>query len=71
MVYSSWLRHHATSQKVAGLNLDEVIGFFNWPNPSSRNMTLGSTQHLTEISTTNLPGARGTDNLTAICDPIV
>jgi hypothetical protein len=25
----SWLRHYATSRKVAGLIPDEVIGFFN------------------------------------------
>jgi hypothetical protein len=31
-------------------------GFFNLPNPSSRTMTLESTQPLTEISTRNLPG---------------
>jgi hypothetical protein len=29
---------------------DEVIEFFNWPNPSSHTMALGSTQPLTEIS---------------------
>jgi hypothetical protein len=39
-------------------------------------MALGSTQPLTEMSTRNLPAgkgrpARGTDNLTAICEPIV
>jgi hypothetical protein len=39
-------------------------------------MTLRSTQPLTEMSTRNLPGAkgrqaRGADNLTAICEPIV
>jgi hypothetical protein len=28
----SWLRHYATSQKVAGSNSDEVVGFFNLPN---------------------------------------
>jgi hypothetical protein len=27
--YRSWLRHYATSRKVAGSNPDEVIGFFN------------------------------------------
>jgi hypothetical protein len=26
---SSWLRHYATSQKVMGLNRDQVIGFLN------------------------------------------
>jgi hypothetical protein len=30
--------------------------FFNWPNPSSRTMALGSTQPLPEMSTRNLPG---------------
>jgi hypothetical protein len=73
---SSWLRHYATSRKVAGSIPDEVIGFFNGPNPPSRSMALWSTQPLTEMSTRNLPGgkvmpARKADNLTAICEPIV
>jgi hypothetical protein len=72
----SWLRHYATSPKVVGSIPYEVIGFFNWPNPSSRTMALRSTQPLTEMSTRNLPGgegrpARGADNLTAISEPIV
>jgi hypothetical protein len=55
---------------------DEVIGCFNWTNPSSRTMALESTQPLTEMSTRNLHGGkgrpvRGADNLTAICEPIV
>jgi hypothetical protein len=54
---------------------DEVNGFFDWPNPSSRTMTLGSTQPLTEMSTRNLPGDKGRSarktNLTAIREPIV
>jgi hypothetical protein len=60
----------------AGRSLpDEVIGFFNWSNPSSHTMAQGSTQPLTEMSTSNLSGgkgrpARGADNLTAICEPI-
>jgi hypothetical protein len=50
--------------------------FFNWPNPSSRTMALGSTQHLTEMSTKNLPGGKGrparkADGLIAICEPTV
>jgi hypothetical protein len=45
--------HYATSRKVAGSNPDEV-DFFNWPNPSSRIMALGSTQPLTEMSTRNI-----------------
>jgi hypothetical protein len=36
-----WLRHYTTSRKVPGSNSDVVIGFFNWPNPSSRTMALG------------------------------
>jgi hypothetical protein len=39
-------------------------------------MALGSTQPLAEMSTRNLPEGKGlpagkTDNLTAICEPIV
>jgi hypothetical protein len=40
-------RHYATSLKVAGSIPDEVTGFFNLPNPSSRTIALGSTQLLT------------------------
>jgi hypothetical protein len=64
-----------TSRKVASSNPDEAIGFFNWPNPSSRTMTLGSTQPLTEMSSRNIPGGKGrpareADNLT-ICETVV
>jgi hypothetical protein len=45
----------ATSWKVAGSSTDEVE-LFNLPNPSSSIIALGSTQPLTEMSTTNLPG---------------
>jgi hypothetical protein len=70
------LRHYATSRKVAGSIPDEVIGFFNWHSTSSRTMSLGSTQHLPEMSNSKLPGgevrlARKADNLTAICEPII
>jgi hypothetical protein len=49
--------------------------FFNWLNLSSRSMALGSTQPLTEMSTTNLPAGKGRpvlkpDNLTANSEPI-
>jgi hypothetical protein len=52
------------------------LDIFNWPDPSSRNMFLGSTQPLTEMSTRNLPWGKGrserkADNLTALCEPIV
>jgi hypothetical protein len=71
----SRLRHYATSRKVTG-SIYEVIGFFNWPNPSSRTMALVSTQSLTEMSTRNLPGGKGrlvrkANNLTVICEPTV
>jgi hypothetical protein len=61
---------------VAGSIPNEVIGFFNWRNPSSRTTSLGSTQPLTEMSTRNLPGGKGgpvrkADNLTAVCEAIV
>jgi hypothetical protein len=55
---------------------DEVIKFFNLPNPSSRTMALEWTQPLTEMST-NLPGYKGRlarkadNNLTVICEPTV
>jgi hypothetical protein len=58
-ISSSWLRHYGTRRKVAVSNPEEVTGFFNLPNPSSRNMALSSTQPLTEISTKNLPGGKG------------
>jgi hypothetical protein len=67
----------ATNRKVAGSILDEVIGFFNWPNPSSSTMAQGSIQPLTEMSPRNLlvgskaRPVRKTDNLTAICEPII
>jgi hypothetical protein len=62
--------------KVADSSPDDVIGYLNWSNPSSRTMAVGSTQPLTEMSTRNLPGGKGrpmrkADNLTAICDPIL
>jgi hypothetical protein len=71
--YRSWL---TTSLKIAGSIPDEVIGFFSWPNHSSRIIALGSIQPLTEMSTRNLPGDKGwpalkADNLIAICEPIV
>jgi hypothetical protein len=70
------LRHYATSRKVAGLIPDEIIGFFNCPNPSSRTMALGSTQPLTDMSARNLPVGkmrleRKAENVTAICERIV
>ena len=49
--WSSWLRHGATSRKVAGLIPDCVTGIFHWHNPSGHTMALALTQPLTEMST--------------------
>jgi hypothetical protein len=46
----------AASRRVAGSSPSDVDFVFNLPNPSSRTMTLGSTQPLREMSTRNLPG---------------
>jgi hypothetical protein len=51
---SSWLRHYATSRKVAGSIPDGVTGIFHLCNPSGRTMAVGSTQPLTEMSTRNI-----------------
>jgi hypothetical protein len=54
---------------------DEVIGFFNSSNPSSRAMALGSTQPPTEQYQESSCGkgrlASEADNLTAVCEPII
>jgi hypothetical protein len=52
--WRSWLRHCATSQKVAGSITDGVTGIFHWHNPSSRTVALGLTQPLSEMSTRNI-----------------
>jgi len=50
----SWLRHRATSLKIAGSIPDDVIRIFHRHNPSGRIMALGLTQPLTEMSTRNI-----------------
>ena len=52
--WRSWLRHCATSLKVAGSISDGVIGIFHWHNPSGRTVALELTQPLTEMSTSNI-----------------
>jgi hypothetical protein len=69
--WGSCLRHCSIIRKVEVSFPDGVIGIFNWSNPSSRTMVLRSTQPLTEMSTSNLPGdhgrpARMADNTTTI-----
>jgi hypothetical protein len=51
--WRSWLRHCATSRKVAGSIPDGVTGIFDWHNPSGRIMALGLIHLLTEMSTRN------------------
>jgi hypothetical protein len=54
--YLCWLRHYATSRNVVVSIPDEVIGFFNLSNGSSRTMVPGLTHPLTELSIRNLLG---------------
>jgi hypothetical protein len=56
--WRSWLRHYATSRRVAVSIPDCVTGIFHGHNPSGRTMALGSTQPLTEV-TGILPGGKG------------
>ena len=51
----SWLRHCATSRKVAVSIPDGICEIFYCLNPSDNTMALGSTQSVTEISIRNLP----------------
>jgi hypothetical protein len=52
--WRSWLRHCATSRKVAGSIPDDVNGIYHLHNPTGRTMALGLTQPLTEMSTRNI-----------------
>jgi hypothetical protein len=61
---------------VVGAIPDEVIEFFQLPNPSSRTMALASTQTLIEMSIRNFPVGKGrparkAGNLAAIWEPNV
>ena len=57
--WRSWLRHCATSPKVAGSIPYVFIGIFHWHNPSGRTMALGLTQPVTEVSTGNISWGKG------------
>jgi hypothetical protein len=50
---SVWGTALKTGRSVAGSIPDGVTGIFHWHNPPGRNMALGSTQPLTEMSTRN------------------
>jgi hypothetical protein len=54
------------------VRVPDEVDVFNLPNPSSRSMTLGSTQPITKMSTRNIPGgekrpARRVDNILFYC----
>ena len=49
--WRSWLRHCATSRRVAGSIPNGVFGTFHLLNPSCRAMALRSTRSLIEMST--------------------
>jgi len=51
MVWLSWLRHCATSQKIAGSSLHGVIVILIWLNLSGNTMIMGSTKLLIEMCT--------------------
>jgi hypothetical protein len=57
--WRSWLRYYAINRQVAGSIPHGVIGIFQWHNPSGRTMALGSTQPLTEMSTTCITWGKG------------
>jgi hypothetical protein len=52
--------------KAEGREIESRWGwFFNWPNPSTGTMALGSTQPLTQMSNRNLPADKGRPARTA------
>jgi hypothetical protein len=71
--WCSWLRHWATSRKVAGPIPDGVTGIFHWHKPFGHTMALELTQSLTEMSTRNIswgwrrPVRRADNRTTFIC----
>jgi hypothetical protein len=54
LMLAQWLRYCATNRKVAGSIPDGIIGIFLSHNPSDHIRALGSTQHLTEMSTRSI-----------------
>jgi hypothetical protein len=59
-VCSAPTKHSKSYSEYAELTIVEpTFGFFNWPNPSSRTMAMGSNQPLIEMSTSNFPGGGG------------
>jgi hypothetical protein len=76
--YNNWKAGYGKLQgSVVGWGTQAVAGSSpGWPNSSSCNMVMESSQPLTKMSTRNLPGGkkrptRRADNLAAICVPNV
>jgi hypothetical protein len=70
----SLLKHYTTIRKVAGSSLDQVIGFFNLPNPSSCGPGVCSVSNRNEYQKSYWDVQRGRRvrlKLTAICEPII
>jgi hypothetical protein len=72
MRYSNWLRHYAASCEDTGSFPDEVTGFFNIPNPSTRyapgiHSVSNSNKH--QESSCGVKVSRS-DNFTSISEPI-
>ena len=57
--WRSWLRHCATSRKVAGSIPDGVIKIFLWRKLSGCTVALGLTHPLTAMSTRYISGGKG------------
>ena len=57
--WRGWLRHCATSRKVASLIHDGVIGFCHWHNPSGRTMAPGVDSNSNEYQECFLEGKGG------------
>jgi hypothetical protein len=63
--WRSWLRHGATSRKVAGSIPDGVIGIFHWHIPSGRTTTtITTTTSTTNTTTTTITTTTSTTTTT-------
>jgi hypothetical protein len=73
-IYFAWILCSTMLQAGRSqVRVPDEVDLFNLPNPSSRTMTLQSTEPLTEIGTRNLPGGKKrpacrADNLATICE---
>jgi hypothetical protein len=68
-----WLWKYAASGKISGSILYEVIVYLQLASSFEPIVAQESTERLSEVSLRNVTGrkVRSSDNLTAICEPIV